>query len=157
MTGTASLSLTTANKHKRKSRFLFFFPLTASLTHCVCLFSSFFLVELERCVQNHDLLADLFIRHVSRFFFLATFEVAPHYLTSCRSVFRSLDADHTTKTSWIVCVCVGAAGAPPAHVRGLLSEQAEVGVHRHRVRELLRGKPPSRRRDQASKRWLERA
>lgn len=26
---------------------------------------SFFLVELERCVQNHDLLADLFIRHVS--------------------------------------------------------------------------------------------
>lgn len=26
---------------------------------------SFFLVELERCVQNHDLLADLFIKHVS--------------------------------------------------------------------------------------------
>ncbi|CAF88813.1 unnamed protein product, partial [Tetraodon nigroviridis] len=26
---------------------------------------SFFLVELERCLQNHDLLADLFIRHVS--------------------------------------------------------------------------------------------
>lgn len=53
--------------------------------------------------------------------------------------------------SWIVCVCVGAAGAPPPHVRGLLSEQAEVGVHRHRVRELLRGKPPGQRRHRASK------
>lgn len=50
-----------------------------------------------------------------------------------------------------MCVCVRAAGAPPPHVRGLLSEQAEVGVHRHRVRELLRGKSPSQRRDQASK------
>uniref|UniRef100_A0A3Q1CSS6 Non-specific serine/threonine protein kinase n=1 Tax=Amphiprion ocellaris TaxID=80972 RepID=A0A3Q1CSS6_AMPOC len=32
-----------------------------------CFFcSSFFLVELDRCVQNHDLLADLFIRHERR-------------------------------------------------------------------------------------------
>ena len=38
-----------------------------------------------------------------------------------------------------VCVCVCVAGAASPHVRGLLSEQAEVRVHRHRVRELLRG------------------
>lgn len=34
---------------------------------------------------------------------------------------------------------VCAAGATSPHVRGLLPEQAEVRVHRHRVRELLRG------------------
>ena len=36
----------------------------ARLSHPLSPFS-FFLVELEHCVQNHDLLADLFIRHVS--------------------------------------------------------------------------------------------
>lgn len=55
--------------------FSFRFPPLTSQTQtayvCVVLPpSSFFLVELERCVQNHDLLADLFIRHVSPFPFL---------------------------------------------------------------------------------------
>lgn len=35
--------------------------------------------------------------------------------------------------------CVRVTGTSAPHVRGLLSEQAEVRVHRHRVRELLWG------------------
>lgn len=58
-TGTASPSHTLIKPHCFPSP-----PRT--LSDSLRVFScSFFLVELDRCVQNHDLLADLFIRHVS--------------------------------------------------------------------------------------------
>lgn len=62
MTGTASPSCTHKSIRNR-------FPHVVSNSLCVFSFS-FFLVELERCVHNHDLLADLFIRHVSWLFSL---------------------------------------------------------------------------------------
>lgn len=64
------------------------FPLNSNHV-CLCCPppSSFFLVELERCVQNHDLLADLFIRHVSRFPFLFVRVTGSQLVTRKTTVF----------------------------------------------------------------------